>query len=374
MATIPLTDNGLKRIIADANKAVLSGKKAKTSISDGGGLTLMRQDSGTWIWFYRYYRFDGKRTRMSLGGYPEVTLAMVREEHRIAKEQLRTGIDPIQHREEQRAKRKIDTVNSFEAVMRQWFEVWRVDKDKDYARKTLNERIEKYLLPAFGKKPITSLMRPELVLPSLQAVGENGAPVVARRLFGTCNKIFEYAYMHGLTDRNPLAGIKIGVVLKGQKTINHPRVSLEELPDLLSAIDSYEGKLVRLGLQLMTLVFVRHSELIGARWEDFDFTKNLWTIPGRVEDDEGNKIYGMKMNTVHYVPLSQQALAILELLHEISGKRKHLFPSTKGDGKTMSVATMNKALENMGYKGKQDVHGFRGLASTLLHEYDRKVN
>ena len=372
MAKIPLTDSRLKQAIAEANKLALNNSQANQSITDSGGLTLMRQNSGAWIWFFRYYRPDGKRTRMSFGSYPLISLATARSKHREAKELLSQGIDPVYTREEEHAKRKIDTVNSFESVTRQWFDLWKVGKNKENARKTMM-RIEKDLFPVFGKRPITSLVRPEVILPPLKAISERGAVEIARRMFGTCRNVFEHAYIHGMIEQNPLAGITVGKVLKGQKETHHPRVNESELPKLLNDIDNYDGKLARIGLQLMTLVFVRHSELIGARWEDFDFDKKLWTIPASIEDESGEKTYGMKMGTVHYVPLSKQAIALLHELQEITGGRQHLFPSTKGDGKTMSMGTMNKALDIMGYKGRQDVHGFRGLASTILNERDRSL-
>ena len=124
----------------------------------------------------------------------------------------------------------------------------------------------------------------------------------------------------------------------------------------------------------MALVFVRHSELRGARWADFDFKASLWTIPAKERNENGVSSYGMKRvkgnPTPHIVPLSRQALAILEQLHSINGGREHLFPSVKGEGKVMSDGTLNKALDALGYKDRHTVHGFRGMASTALHEMD----
>jgi integrase len=374
MATIPLTDNGLKKAIADINTAIAldPSTKIKKRIADGGGLTLMRQKSGSWIWIYQY-RYLGRASMLSLGSYPAVTLAMARLSHKEAKEQLRQGVNPSTARFEAKAQSKFNDANSFEEVARQWFNVWQKGKNVENARKQMM-RIEKDLFPVFGKLPIASLTRPQQILPPLKAIGEErGAIDIGRRMFGVCRNVFEYAYLNGLIDRNPLAGIAVGKVLQGQKEKHHPRVNESEIPALLHAIDNYDGTLARLGLQLMALVFVRHSELIGARWQDVDFERALWIIPASVEDENGRKTYGMKMGTEHRVPLSHQALAIFKQLHEISGGRMHVFPSTKGEGKTMSIATMNKALIKMGYQGRQDVHGFRGLASTSINERDRTL-
>jgi integrase len=137
------------------------------------------------------------------------------------------------------------------------------------------------------------------------------------------------------------------------------------LPDLLKRIEVYKGTHVtRLAMKLMALSFVRTSELIGAKWSEFDMDAARWNIPAE----------RMKMQVPHIVPLSKQALELLDTLHDLTGSGEWLFPGDRNAAKSMSNNTILKGLERMGYKGTMTGHGFRGLASTILHEqgYDHE--
>lgn len=141
--------------------------------------------------------------------------------------------------------------------------------------------------------------------------------------------------------------------------VNYARIDARELPGLLRHIEAYPGTHVtRLAMKLMALTFVRTSELIGTRWDEFDSEAARWDIPAE----------RMKMRTPHIVPLAKQALELLEVLRGITGNSEWLFPGDRNAGKPMSNNTILKGLERMGYKGKMTGHGFRGLASTVLHE------
>jgi len=170
-----------------------------------------------------------------------------------------------------------------------------------------------------------------------------------------------YAVAHDLAERNPVADIRPSDVLKTRKKRNYPRLSAKELPELLAAIDAYAGnEYTVLALKLMMLTFVRTSELIAAKWEEFDTGAARWDIPAE----------RMKMKTPHIVPLSRQALAVLEKLKTISYGRDLLFPGERNHAKPMSNNTILYALYRMGYRGRMTGHGFRGVASTILHEHD----
>mgnify|MGYP003599457608 CR=1 FL=1 len=361
MATAPLTDSGLRKIISDAEKNHLIGESTRTSIADGRGLALKRLPSGTWAWWFRY-RFNGKSNTLSLGAYPFTTLAVARVKRDEAKGLLKLGINPSAQRDEIRAAAKREAANSFKAVALSWYENWRIGKgiDEKHAKKTL-QRLENDVFPAVGNQPIHSLTLRRLS-PIFKSIEER-APSLAEKAWVACGQVFRYACAHGIIDRNPLADIKRGDLLHDRHIVeNQKRVSPKEIPALLRDIDRYDGIQARLGLQLMSLVFVRHAELCGAEWSEFDFEAGTWTIPAhRMKKVRGGA-------TPHIVPLSTQALVIIEQLRTINGGRKHLFPSTKGEGKVMSDNTMNKALHLLGYKDRQTVHGFRGLASTALHE------
>jgi len=168
-----------------------------------------------------------------------------------------------------------------------------------------------------------------------------------------------YAAISGLIPRSPISDIKPTDILRPRRKRNYPRVSAKELPDLLRSIDGYVGnEHTRLALQLMALTFVRTSELIGARWSEFDLKGNRWDIPAE----------RMKMKTPHIVALSNQARTVIDRLQEISFDRQLVFPGDVNPGKPMSNNTLLFALYRLGYRSRMTGHGFRGVASTILHE------
>lgn len=373
MATEKLTPAKITKDINNIEKALLGDVSAlqlftnadgviaiPKSMSDGQGLSLMRVESGSWVWFYRY-RIHGKLTRMSLGKYPYTTLAMARQKHKEAYTLRGNGIAPVAHREERKNEEKQKSIQTFKHVAEMWFDRWKAgDITQKHAENTWR-RLENDMFPTIGKMSIHTI-----TLKNISHIFEEidkRAPVIAQKLWSACNNIFSYACIRGIIANNPLANIKRGDLLVAKHiTVNQLRIRTEELPKLLRDIDNYDGTLVRIGLQLMTLTFVRHGELRGASWDEFDFAKKQWLIPAS----------RMKMSTPHIVPLAKQTIELLEKLKEINGHRSHLFPSTKGDGRVMSDGTLNKALHLMGYKGRHTVHGFRGLASTALHELGYK--
>ncbi|MGL4767204.1 MAG: tyrosine-type recombinase/integrase [Formosimonas sp.] len=358
MATAPLTDSGLKKKIQDTEKQILKGEKTTANIADGGGLTLQRQPSGTWTWFYRY-RFGAKASRLSLGAYPNVTLAQAREAHRQAKELLTQGIDPSQERKEAKLIQAHAVENNFKAAALAWWNHWRIGRNEQYAKQTLR-RLEANVLPLLGTRSMESITTPMLVL-MVKDIAKRGAYDMAKRALETSGQIFRYAVQHGICTNNPAASLKPSDVIPKRKVQNQTRIPLKDLPQLLRDIDAYDGHvLTRTAIQLIALTFVRTKELIEAQWSEIDFMANLWRIPAE----------RMKMDTPHIVPLSRQAMALLLELRKITGASPYLFPNQGGRGGNpcMSNNTVLFALYRMGYKSRMTGHGFRGVASTALNE------
>ncbi len=186
-----------------------------------------------------------------------------------------------------------------------------------------------------------------------------GALDIAKRSLQTCGQVFRYAVAHGVIERNPAADVKPGDALKPRKKDHYARLETKELPELLRKIEAYQGSpWTRLALKLMALTFVRTGELIGARWDEFDVEAAEWRIPAE----------RMKMRTPHVVPLSAQALDVVRSLHELRNRSPLLFPGERDHEKPMSNNTILAALKRMGYAGRMTGHGFRGVASTILHE------
>jgi integrase len=172
-------------------------------------------------------------------------------------------------------------------------------------------------------------------------------------------QVFRYAIAHGHAKRNPASDIRPSEILRTTRKTNYARIDVKELPDLLRRIEVYRGTpLTRLAIKLMSLTFVRTGELIGARWSEFNIKEARWDVP----------LERMKMKTPHIVPLSRQALEVLTMLRELPCAGELLFPGDRDSSKPMSNNTILKALERMGYKSRMTGHGFRGLASTILHE------
>lgn len=322
-------------------------------LPDQHGLYLRVLVNGTKCWQYGY-RFGGKQRLLSLGSYPTVTLAAAREAHMGARRKFAAGIDPAA---EKKAERRISQGDTFEDVAKLWLQHWKGDKAPRYV-KQMEARIDGDILPAIGNRPMREIEAPELVAIA-KAIEARDASELARRALETIGQVFRYAIANGLATRNPASDIRPADVLKPVRVKNHARVSARDLPALRSAIESYNGTTTSLAMRLMAYTFVRTSELVGAKWAEFtlDGDSPRWDIPAE----------RMKMDTPHIVPLSRQSVLVLRLIHEVSAGREYVFPGA-GKAKHMSTGTILLALDRMGYRGIMTGHGFRGIASTLLHE------
>jgi len=325
-------------------------------LSDGGSLYLWVTPAGGKLWRWAY-KHEGKEKLMSFGKYPDVPLALARERHAEARKLLAIGFDPMAQRKAAKTAEKIASENSFQTIASQWFDHWREGKSPQHVDAT-RRRMEANILPLLGARPVTEIEAPELVV-MVRAIEARGATDLAKRAMENAGQIFRYAIAHGFTRRNPAAEIKPSDILRPTRKTNLARIDLKELPGLLRAIEVYQGTHVtRLAMKLLALSFVRTSELIGARWEEIDQEARRWNIPAE----------RMKMRTPHIVHLATQTIELLELLRPLTGGGQLLFPGDRAPEKSMSNNTILLALKRMGYKGRMTGHGFRGLASTILHE------
>ena len=325
-------------------------------LADGKGLYLLVNPSGSKLWRWKY-RHEGKEKLMPFGAYPDVSLADARVRHAEARRILAAGSDPMVQRKVEKEAVIESQENAFSAIAALWFDHWKVNKSSRHVDAT-RRRLEANVYAAIGDRPIALIEPPELVA-MVRAIEARGAGDLAKRALETVGQVFRYAVAHGYTRRNPVAEFKPSDVLCPTKKVNLARVDAKELPQLLRAIEVYRGKvLTRLAMKLLALTFVRTSELIEARWAEIDFEDRRWNIPAQ----------RMKMDTPHIVPLARQAIEVLELLRPLTGSGELIFPGDRDPMKPMSNNTILLALDRMGYRGRQTGHGFRGLASTLLHE------
>ena len=317
-------------------------------LADRDGLYLQVEPSGGRYWRFNY-RFNGRQKTLALGVYPDVSLGKARQRLREAREQLADGLDP--------AIRKRSVGKTLEVVAREWHSRWSASLKGRYADCVL-ARLEADVFPSIGDQ-LPSEIPTSAFRDVAQKIDARGAHEIARRVLQKCGQIMRYAVAHDYATRNPVVDVRPADILRPRKRRHFPRVDAKELPALLLAIDAYVGgEHTRLALKLMSLTFVRTSELIGACWSEFDMAASRWDIPAA----------RMKMKTPHIVPLSTQAKAVLEQLRAISFGRDFVFPGDVNPEKPMSGNTLLFALYRMGYRGRMTGHGFRGVASTILHE------
>lgn len=346
---MPLTDTACK-------KATCPEGRPSVRLADEKALYLEVTAAGGKYWRWKY-RHSGKEKRLALGVYPDVSLAQAREARDDARKALKNGTDPGQLKREAKLASAFEQANTFEAVARLWWEHWRDGKSERHAAYAI-KRLEVDAFPLLGSRPIASLTAKDLTRMA-KAVQERGAIDLAHRVLQMTGQVMRYAVAHDLIERNPATDVKPSDTLKSRRKENYARLDEKELPELLRKIEAYQGgPYTRLAMQLMVLTFVRTTELIAARWAEFDLQAAEWRIPPE----------RMKMKTPHIVPLSPQAVEVVKVLHTLSRGRVLLFPGERDHDKPMSNNTILKALERMGYKGRMTGHGFRGVASTILHE------
>lgn len=324
-------------------------------LHDGGGLYLWVYADGRKYWRLRY-KIAGSEKLLSLGVYPKVGLKTARKRRDEERTKLDNNLDPSAERKADKLRKQASSENSFEAVACEWYgkqlHTWVPGHADDVLR-----RLEKNLFPLIGRRPIAEVAAPEL-LACVRKIEQRGAYDLAHRVLQVCGQVFRYGIATGRCTRDIAADLR--GALTPHKKKHQAAVRPEELPELLRAIEGYDAmgdKQTRLALQLLALTFVRTNELIGAEWPEFDTENGLWIVPSA----------RMKMKTEHVVPLSRQALAILEDLRELAGISRFVFPGRNRD-KPISNNTMLFALYRLGYKGKMTGHGFRAVASTILNE------
>lgn len=331
---------------------------------DGGGLYLEAFPTGSKLWRLKY-SIDGKAKLLALGKYPAVSLAAAREGREAARQLIASGIDPIAQRKAGKQKASMDAVNTFETIAREWFAKFSTTWAESYSSKVLL-RLEKHVFPWIGSKPIAEVSAPD-ILAILARLENAGTLETAHKLRGVLSRIFLYAIATARAENDPAHAVR-GSLAPAEKR-NFPTITdPEAIGALMRAIDGYQGQYVtRCALALAPLFFVRPGELRQAQWDEFDFSEAVWRVPAQRLK---MRITAKAKHPPHIVPLSRQALAILDDLHHLTGRGKFVFPGNRSPmTRPMSDNTINAALRRMGY-GKTEIvgHGFRHMASTLLHE------
>lgn len=346
-----------KRIqpLTDAQVKAAKPKETEFKLSDGLGLHLLVTPSGGKLWRFQY-RFGGKQKLLAFGAYPAVSLSAARKRRDDAKELLAQDTDPGAEKKAKKAAAVAEASNTFKAVAKEWFEEKKPEWSDSHTVH-VERWLEKYLYPAIGDRPITSLETSELVQILKQV--STSTLETAHRIKTIFHQVFRHAAFTGKIKYNPATDFKGAIRPKDPKGMAAP-VEPKEAAPLLRAIDGFQGSfVVQCALKLAPLVFVRPGELRQMEWEEIDFDAAIWSIPARK----------MKMKADHLVPLSSQAIAILRDLHVLTGGGKYAFPGARTVHRCMSENAVNAALRRMGFEKDEIVgHGFRAMARTMIRE------
>lgn len=340
------------------NTEVLRAKALEKDLTlhDGDGLFLLAKTNGKKLWRFRYQRPATKqRTMMGLGTFPALSLADARRLRADFLALLANGIDPQVQAEFIEEQQQIALDSIFSTVATNWFQIKSKSVTPDYA-KDIWRSLEKDVFPAIGEIPVQQIKARTLV-EALEPIKARGALETVRRLVQRINEIMIYAVNTGLIDANPASGV--GMAFEKPRKQNMPTLRPEELPKLMrSLFMSNLSVPTRCLIEWQLLTLVRPAEASGARWAEIDLDAKLWMIPAE----------RMKAKREHIVPLSTQALEILEVMQPISAHREHVFPSRNDPKQPMNSQTANAALKRIGYGGKLVAHGLRSIASTALNE------
>ena len=325
-------------------------------LMDENGLFLLVRPNGSKLFRFRY-SFNGKEKLLSLGGYPETSLADAREERDTMRKLTKKGRDPSQERKDDARKARFEAAAIFETVAREYLDN-RVKGGKNSEEwKEKNLRLLAY--DVFGtdlaKRPISQIKAAEL-LELLRKIERRESYSITQRVLALCSNIFRYGVATGRCDRDIAADLKGALIVK--PTQSRAAIPASELPALFEKVDGCDANYqTKLALKLLASTFVRTQELTGATWNEVDFENEVWTIPAA----------RTKKQRDHLVPISSEALAIFKELHRLSDDSPYVIPG-RNAGRPLSRNTMLYALMRCGFAGEMTGHGFRAIASTVLHE------
>ena len=364
-------------LLSDAKIRTEKPAKSPRKLRDGRNLYLVVLPSGRKVWRIRYRKPGGADTYFTFGEHcrppsgetpaaakgrkesGRLTLSEARLECERFRGLVRQGLHLSRHKKALRAARDAESANTFEIVAREWME--KQQKWSAKYRKQVTGGLEQDVFPALGDVPMREITAHQIL--ALLQETEKRATTMAKLENQWIGQVFRYAVSTLRADNDPTYALKGALI--SHKVQHHRALSQDEIPRFLKVLDSYGGnRPTVIALQLLLLTFVRPGELRQAKWQEFDLDKCEWRIPAE----------RMKMNEIHIVPLSRQAVELAGELHLLTGHQELLFPNVRRPKVCMTATTLNRALENIGYNGKGTIgfsaHGFRTTASTLLNEFN----
>ena len=342
-----LTELGIKK-----SKCGPKNKK----ITDGKGLFLLLHSNGSKYWRMKYI-YSGKEKSMAFGVWPEVSLTQAREMRNEAKLLLKAGKDPQVIKKTQKLSKTIQSSNTFGSVTEEWLAMKKKEWTEGHSH-DVKRALEIHVLPYLANRPIAEIETPELLI-VLKKIEEQGKHEAAHRARQKLDAIFRYAALTKRAEHNPAANLKGTLITPKRKRMN--ALDISELPEFLKKNINYDGATItKLGLKMVLLTLARTEEIRFARWKEFNLNPEnpMWKIPAE----------RMKNGREHSVPLSKQALSVMNEVRKFTQGEHYVFHQLNNPKKPMSENTMLYALYRMGYHGRATVHGFRATVSTFLNE------
>ena len=344
--------------LSDIQVSKAKPKDKDCKLTDGGGLFLLITPSGGKLWRLKY-RFDGKEKLLSLGQYPAVSLADARKRREDGRKLLANGQDPAAVKKAAQQAAAVSAASTFEVVAGEWFQKRKSEWVESHAV-SIKGRLDNYILPAFGSKPIAEVTAAD-VRTMLLKIEARGTVEAAKRVKVICGQVFRHAVAHDLITHDPSAALKPSELFRKVEKRHFAAITApKELAPLLRSIEGYSGSIeTRCALRLLPMLLMRPGELRHLEWSEIDLEAAQISIPAEK----------MKMRSAHLVPLSKQALATLAEIRPLTGSGKYVFPSTRSAERPISDNTLNACFRRMGYdKDTVTAHGFRATARTMLDE------
>lgn len=344
---VPLTDKKVKSIKPTDKEQLFS---------DGQGLQLRVMSNGTKSWRFVYKSpASGKRTNLTLGTYPTLSIANARKKAASYRELVALDMDPKHYEKEEKKKSEALHQHTLFNVSQKWMELKKSEVTDDYA-KDIWRSFELHVFPSLSSQPI-SMITAQSVIETLKVVEAKGSLETVKRLTQRLNEVMIYAMNCGLLEANPLNNIL--AAFKKPKKQHMNALEPHELPELMSTLANASIKrstrcLIEFQLHTMT----RPNEAAGAKWSEFDLFDRVWTIPPE----------RMKKRKEHRVPLTDEVIGLLKLMKSMKLESEYVFPSVKNPKKSMHSQTANMALKRMGFGGRLVSHGLRSIASSTLNE------
>lgn len=323
-------------------------------LTDGGGLYLYITPQGLRSWRLKY-RFNGKEKTLTFGKYPSVSLSEAREKRDQAKKLLANGLDPQSERKRSDLLIDSEQKRTFSAIAKEWHSSKIKSWSKNYANATMTI-FEQDIFPYFGNE-IISKIKPLEILTTLKLIEQRGAIETAKKARMRCAEVFQYAIITGRAEHNPARELASAMINRTSK--NYPFLTEIEMREFLKSLNGYTGNMIiRYATNLLILTALRTIELRTLKWTDIDFNEKFINVREEV----------IKKDRKHIVPLSSQAIAILQFLKPITGHSEYVFMGRINNKKPISDGAILQLIKRLGFANRASGHGFRHQFSTVLNE------